>query len=170
MKNVYIYNKTLELIATPYITNEEEFIENPKRFYPDYLEEYYYSFQKLVNPVIDGNELREMKRVELVLAGKENLQDGEYIEDEEIITVEKPNNFHFWNNKQNEWVYDQKLEKSSLEEEIGNLEGELSGLYDELDKAVARKLKMREKKLNEEIEKLNEKIENKYKRYEELEG
>ena len=111
-----------------------------------------------------------MKRVELVLAGKENLQDGEYIEDEEIITVEKPNNFHFWNNKQNEWVYDQKLEKSSLEEEIGNLEGELSGLYDELDKAVARKLKMREKQLNEEIEKLNEKIENKYKRYEELEG
>ena len=170
MKNVYIYNKTLELIATPYITNEEEFIENPKRFYPDYLEEYYYSFQKLVNPVIDGNELREMKRVELVLAGKENLQDGEYIEDEEIITVEKPNDFHFWNNKKNEWVYDQKLEKSSLEEEIGNLEGELSGLYDELDKAVARKLKMREKQLNEEIEKLNEKIENKYKRYEELEG
>ena len=170
MKNVYIYNKALELIATPYITNEEEFIENPKRFYPDYLEEYYYSFQKLVNPVIDGNELREMKRVELVLAGKENLQDGEYIEDEEIITVEKPNDFHFWNNKKNEWVYDQKLEKSSLEEEIGNLEGELSGLYDELDKAVARKLKMREKQLNEEIEKLNEKIENKYKRYEELEG
>ena len=170
MKNAYIYNKALELIATPYITNEEEFIENPKRFYPDYLEEYYYSFQKLVNPVIDGNELREMKRVELVLAGKENLQDGEYIEDEEIITVEKPNDFHFWNNKKNEWVYDQKLEKSSLEEEIGNLEGELSGLYDELDKAVARKLKMREKQLNEEIEKLNEKIENKYKRYEELEG
>ena len=170
MKNVYIYNKALELIATPYITNEEEFIENPKRFYPDYLEEHYYSFTKLINPVIDGNELREMTRAERVGAGQEELQEGEYIEDEEIKYKEKPNDFHFWNNKKNEWVYDQKLEKSSLEEEIGNLEGELSGLYDELDKAVARKLKMREKQLNEEIEKLNEKIENKYKRYEELEG
>ncbi len=169
MKNVYIYNKALELIATPYITNEEEFIENPKRFYPDYLEEHYYSFTKLINPVIDGNELREMTRVESVLAGKENLQEGEYIKDNEIVTVEKPNNFHFWDTNKNEWVYDQELEKSSLEEELGILEGELSGLYDELDKAVARKLKMREKQLNEEIKVLNEKIENKYKRYEELE-
>ena len=170
MKNVYIYDGSLKIIAVPYITTETEFLEEPKKFYPDFSDSYYYSFEKLVNPVIDGNELREMKRIELVLAGKDSLQDGEYIEDEEIITVEKPNDFHFWDNKQNEWVYDQKLEKSLLEEEIGNLEGELSGLYDELDKAVARKLKMREKQLNEEIEKLNEKIENKYKRYAELEG
>ena len=120
--------------------------------------------------IIENGKVRAFTRLDRIKANEDELQDGEYIEDEEIITVEKPNNFHFWNNKQNEWVYDQKLEKSSLEEEIGNLEGELSGLYDELDKAVARKLKMREKQLNEEIEKLNEKIENKYKRYEELEG
>ena len=169
MKNVYIYDGSLKIIATPYITTETEFLEEPKKFYPDFSDSYY-SFEKLVNPVIDGNELREMTRVESVLAGKENLQEGEYIKDNEIVTVEKPNNFHFWDTNKNEWVYDQELEKSSLEEELGILEGELSGLYDELDKAVARKLKMREKQLNEEIKVLNEKIEKKYKRHEELEG
>ncbi len=169
MKNVYIYDGSLKIIAVPYITTETEFLEEPKKFYPDFSDSYY-SFEKLVNPVIDGNELREMTRVESVLAGKENLQEGEYIKDNEIVTVEKPNNFHFWDTNKNEWVYDQELEKSSLEEELGILEGELSGLYDELDKAVARKLKMREKQLNEEIKVLNEKIEKKYKRHEELEG
>ena len=111
-----------------------------------------------------------MIRLDRINEKLEELQDGECIKDNEIIMVEKPNNFHFWDSKKNVWVYDQELEKSFLEEEIGTLEGEISGLYDELDKATARKLKMREKQLNEEIEKLNEKIENKYKRYEELEG
>ena len=120
--------------------------------------------------IIENGKVRAFTRLDRIKANEDELQDGEYIEDEEIITVEKPNNFHFWDKNTNEWVYDQELEKSFLEEEIGTLEGEISGLYDELDKAVARKLKMREKQLNEEIKKLNEKIENKYKRYEELEG
>ena len=120
--------------------------------------------------IIENGAARVMTRLDRIKASEEQLQEGEYIKGNEIITVERPNNFYFWDTNLNKWVYDQKLEKSSLEEEIGTLEGEISGLYDELDKAVARKLKMREKQLNEEIEKLNEKIENKYKRYNELEG
>ena len=120
--------------------------------------------------IVEGETIRAMTRLDRINEKLEELQDGEYIKDNEIFTEEKPNNFHFWDTNLNKWVYDQKLEKSSLEEEIGTLEGEISGLYDELDKAVARKLKMREKRLNEEIEKLKEKIRNKYKRYKELEG
>jgi peptidoglycan hydrolase CwlO-like protein len=120
--------------------------------------------------IVENESIRAMTRLDRIKAKEEELLDGEYIRGNEIITIEKPNNFHFWDTNLNEWVYDTQLEKKSLEEEIGNLEGDLSNLYDELDKAVARKLKMREKQLNEEIEKLNEKIENKYKRYNELEG
>ena len=120
--------------------------------------------------IVEGETIRAMTRLDRINQNLEELQDGEYIKDNEIITVEKPNNFHFWDSKKNLWVYDQELEKSFLEEEIGALEGEISGLYDELDKAVARKLKLREKQLNQEIKKLNEKIRNKNKRYEELEG
>lgn len=120
--------------------------------------------------IIEDGIIRGMTKYDLVHSGNAELLEGEYIEDKEIKYKKKPNNFHFWDSNKNEWVYDQELEKSFLEEEIGGLEGEISGLYDELDKATARKLKMREKQLNEEIEKLNEKIENKYKRYNELEG
>ena len=120
--------------------------------------------------IVENGQIRSETRLDRILNKTEELQDGEYIKDNEIITEEKPNNFHFWDSKKNIWVYDKELEINALEEEIGTLEGEISVLYDELDKAAARKLKMREKQLNEEIEKLNKKIENKYKRYNELEG
>ena len=122
------------------------------------------------NAIVENDQIRAETRLDRILNNTEELQDGEYIENKEIKYKEKPNNFHFWDSNKKEWVYDQELEKSFLEEEIGTLEGEISGLYDELDKAVARKLKMREKQLNQEIEKLKEKIRNKYKRYKELEG
>ena len=162
----YIYNQDGNKIATHHEGTEEELTLQYKN-----IDKIYISDLDLGEKAIVENEtIRAMTRLDRIKAKMEELQDGEYIKDNEIITVEKPNNFHFWDKKTNEWVYDKELEINALEEEIGTLEGEISGLYDELDKAVARKLKMREKQLNEEIEKLNEKIENKYKRYNELEG
>ena len=75
--------------------------------------------------IIEDGTIRAMTRLDRINEELEELQEGEYIKDNEIIMAEKPNNFHFWDKKTNEWVYDQELEKSSLEEEIGNLEGEI---------------------------------------------
>ena len=162
----YIYDKEGKKIATHHEGTEEELREQHKEAGKIYISD----IELGEKAIVKNRTIRAMTRLDRINNNLEELQDGEYIKNNEIVIVEKPNNFHFWDKKTNEWVYDQELEKSSLEEEIGNLEGEISGLYDELDKAVARKLKMREKRLNEEIEKLNEKIENKYKRYNELEG
>ena len=160
----YIYDTTGDRISIKHIGTIEEFKQ-------EFGNNIFISNVDLgEKAIIEDGTIRAMTRLDRINEELEELQDGEYIKDNEIIMVEKPNNFHFWDTNLNKWVYDQKLEKSSLEEEIGTLEGEISGLYGELDKAVARKLKMREKRLNEEIEKLNEKIENKYKRYNELEG
>ncbi len=163
MSKIYVYDKTGKYLNSFFEGTIEEIEEQEKqKIYTsnDYLGE---------NAIVENDQIRAETRLDRILKGAEELQEGEYIEGKEIKYKEKPNNFHFWDTNLNKWVYDQKLEKSSLEEEIGNLEGELSGLYDELDKAGARKLKMRKKQLNEEIKVLNEKIENKYKRYEELE-
>ena len=173
MKNVYIYDGSLKIIATPYITTETEFLEVPKKFYPDFSDSHYYSFEKLVNPVIDGNKLREMKRVELVLAGKEDLQDGEYIKNNEIVTVEKPNDFHFWDNNKNEWVYDQEVEINSLEEELGSLEMGIYNFEQEIKnlKEVGKTFSLKKAaKLEEEVAELDKTYQGKLKRYEELEG
>ncbi len=162
----YIYDKEGKKIATHHEGTEQELREQYKN-----IDKIYISDLDLGEKAIIENEtIRAMTRLKRIKAKMEELQDGEYIKDNEIITEEKPNNFHFWDSKKNIWVYDKELEINALEEEIGTLEGEISVLYDELDKAAARKLKMREKQLNEEIEKLNKKIENKYKRYNELEG
>ena len=164
MSKIYAYDKTGKYLNSYFEGTIEEIEKQEKqKIYTssDYLGE---------NAIIENNELRAMTREEKILSQMEELKEGEYIKNNKVISIEKPNNFHFWDSKKNIWVYDQELVIKALEEEIGTLEGELSGLYDELDKAVARKLKMREKRLNEEIEKLNEKIENKYKRYNELEG
>ena len=161
----FIYDKKGNKLSTKLAGTDEEF----QMDYPE--QKIYISDLDLgEKAIVEGETIRAMTRLDRINQNLEELQDGEYIKDNEIITVEKPNNFHFWDTNLNKWVYDKKLEKSSLEEEIGTLEGEISGLYDELDKAVARKLKMREKQLNQEIKKLKEKIRNKYKRYEELEG
>ena len=160
----YIYDKVGNKLSTKHIGIDEE-------FYQEFGNEIFISEKFLgEKAIVEGEAIRAMTRLDKIKSKMEELRDGEYIKDNEIIMVEKPNNFHLWDSKKNIWVYDQELEINALEEEIGTLEGEISGLYDELDKAVARKLKMREKQLNEEIEKLNKKIENKYKRYNELEG
>ena len=75
--------------------------------------------------IIENGKVRAFTRLDRIKANEDELQDGEYIEDEEIITVEKPNNFHFWNNKKNEWIYSKELEINALEEELGSLELEI---------------------------------------------
>ena len=120
--------------------------------------------------IIEDGTIRAMTRLDRINEKLEELQDGEYIKDNEIFTEEKPNNFHFWDTNLNKWVYDQELEINALNDEILSLENELLTKYDEYDKAVARKLKTLEKKLNADIEELTQKIEQKYIRLEELEG
>ena len=104
---INIYDKnTLELIAQPMTAGIERFKENPSLFFPDWdSKTMAFATSLLLNPILDEitGELREMKRVELVLAGKEDLQDGEYIEDEEIKYKEKPNEYSKWNKETGIW-------------------------------------------------------------------
>ena len=93
-----------------------------------------------------------------------------YIKNDEIIKIEKPSNFHIWDNKTNKWNYDKQLEIKTLNEELADLEGALLIKYDDLDKAITRKLKTLEKRLNTEIKELSVLIDEKYIKLEELEG
>ncbi len=108
-KIIYIYNNNLELVAQPYVTSYEEFKTNPKNFYPDWQSEYYASLEKYNNPILDKKteEIREKAREELILIDNKSelLQDGEYVEDGEIIVVEAPENFikKVWNKEIHIW-------------------------------------------------------------------
>lgn len=116
---VYIYNKELKLIGQPYVTNYEEFIENPQEFYPIWNEEgMYASKDKLQYPIIDKetNLIREKTQEELKLEGIIELDDGEYIEDGKLIVVEYDEKLGYlkrmWNKETHIWY------EGATEEEI----------------------------------------------------
>lgn len=69
-------------------------------------------------PTWDGEELREMTREEeiLILGHAERLHEGEYVQDGEIKTVEKPSNLirPAWNRETHEW-YESMTKEEILE-------------------------------------------------------
>lgn len=108
-KIIYIYNKNLELIGQPFIKDYEEFKENPIKYYPSWDNTMYASLEKYNNPVLDKKtgEIREKTREELILIDNKSelLQNGEYVEDGEIIVVEAPDRLikKIWNKEMHIW-------------------------------------------------------------------
>ena len=108
-KIIFIYDKNLKLIAQPFIKDYEEFKENPIKYFPSWETTMYASLEKYNNPIkdnISGN-IREKTREELILLDNKLglLQDGEYVEDREIIVAEAPKNLikRVWNKEMHIW-------------------------------------------------------------------
>ena len=123
-KIIYIYDKNLKLIAQPFITEYEEFKKNPNKFFPNCEVTMYASLEKYNNPVLDKKvgEIREKTREELILIDNklELLQDGEYVEDGEIIVVEDPENLikKVWNKEM--YIWEEGATREELIEERKN--------------------------------------------------
>lgn len=109
---IYVYNKDLEIIAQPYITNLEEFKESPTKFYPDWDNTMYAALEKYNNPILDNAVIREKTREELILLDNkiELLEEGEIIENGEIRKIKKPEGYKI------EWKYPNWVEKITVEE------------------------------------------------------
>ena len=160
----YVYDIDGNLITVAFEGTDEQIKEQ-------YKETVFISEIELgVKAKVENDIIRAYTRLDKINDGLESLQEGEYIKDNEIRYIEKPSNFHVWNNKTNTWNYDKQLEIKSLNEELADLEGALLSKYDELDKAISRKLKTLKKRLNTEIEELSVLIDEKYIKLEELEG
>lgn len=117
---VYIYDRnSLQKIAMPEVRFLDRFKENPSLFYPLYDKNtMVYSFNELINPIIENNEIREMTHYELVKNGKLNLNNGEYLNDtnKTIVFVEKPNEWSVWDKNTNKWLIDESLKNKKREE------------------------------------------------------
>lgn len=126
MKIIYIYLiATMKCIAKPVTTGIEDFKKNPNLFYPNWNDTIMkWSEALLGNPVIDlkTGELREMSKYELIKNGKLNLNDGEYLneDDKTIVFIEKPNEWSIWNKVNSKWEEDINL-KNKKREELKNL-------------------------------------------------
>ena len=123
-KIIYIYDKNLKLIAQPFITEYEEFKKNPNKFFPNWKVTMYASLEKYNNPTIDtiNGNIREKTREELILIDNklELLQDGEYVEDGEIIVVEVPDNLIKKTWDKNTHIWKEGVTREELIEERKN--------------------------------------------------
>ena len=162
---IYIYNKNLELIGQPFIKDYEEFKENPIKYFPSWETTMFASLEKYNNPVLDkkAGEIREKTREELILINNklELLQDGEYVEDGEIIVVEAPDRLikKVWDKEEHTWeegatkeevteVRKNKiLEYSKLEEEKKSLESSKFTTKEEIE-FIVNKLEQLEEEIN----------------------
>lgn len=140
-KIIFIYDKNLKLIAQPFIKDYEEFKENPIKYFPSWETTMYASLEKYNNPIkdnISGN-IREKTREELILLDNKLglLQDGEYVEDREIIVAEAPKNLikRVWNKEMHIW--EEGATREELIEERKNKILKYSQLKKEKDELIA---------------------------------
>ncbi|MGL5710935.1 MAG: hypothetical protein ACRCW9_08880 [Cetobacterium sp.] len=140
---IYVYNiNTLNLIAKPQVKDYETFKSNPSSFYPDWsIENHLASEIEFQNPIIVDNQIREKTREELILLDNkiELLQDGEYIENNQIISVETPDNLFkkVWNKEINAW--EEGVTPEEIEKEMYRLFDEYIALDEQKAKYEANK-------------------------------
>ena len=109
--NIYLYDKDKTLIGIYIAPSKEEFEADKLKYCSEYIEgENYISYEEIKNPIIENGNIREMKTSELISTGKITLTDGQYLDNEEIKTIEKPNSYSKWNKDTHEWIED-KVEK-----------------------------------------------------------
>lgn len=160
----YIYNSEGILTVSVFEGTDKEI----KAQYGEniYISDNYYG----ENAIIENGSARAKTRIEKIMDGEDVLLDGEYIENNEIVIVEKPSNFHYWNSETNEWIYDKELEINSLEEELGTLELNIFNKQNEIEVLKKAGKNFAAKKLEKEVAELEKLFEEKLARYEELEG
>ena len=116
---VHLYDNNLKFLLT--LNYEyEDFIKNPQRFYPNWQASYYATQEKYEHPILDQetNSLREMSKYEKFKAGLYELsynevefkgdilvlEAGQYIKDNELVTVQKLEGVRVeWNWDTHEW-------------------------------------------------------------------
>ena len=115
----HIYDNNLKFLMTLNY-NYEDFIKEPSKFYPEWQASYYATQEKYEHPIVDQetNSLREMSKYEKFKAGLYELsynevefkgdilvlEAGQYIKDNELVTVPKLEGVRVeWNWDTHEW-------------------------------------------------------------------
>ena len=116
---VYLYDKIGNIIGIFLAPSQKKFEADKLKYCSEYREgENFISYTEIKNPVLDKKtgELREMTISEQVQAGIIVLSDGQYIKDEEIKIVTKPNDWSIWDKNSNTWKVDNDLLNKKLKE------------------------------------------------------
>lgn len=109
---IYIYKKDKLIDTLNYDINEFK-----KEWYPNFQNDMKVYDRKFEYPIFENEELREMSKEEKIKNGiNVILEEGEVIENNNLIKISQPSKYHKWINK--EWVLDLKELKSQKREDL----------------------------------------------------
>ena len=114
---IYLYDKNGDIIGIFLAPSQKKFEADKLKYCSEYREgENFISYSEIKNPIIENGRIREMTISEQVQAGIIVLSDGQYIKDEEIKIVTKPNDWSIWDKNSNAWKVDNDLLNKKLKE------------------------------------------------------
>ena len=114
---IYLYDKKGNIIGIFLAPSQKKFEADKLKYCSEYREgENFISYSEIKNPIIENGRIREMTISEQVQAGIIVLSDGQYIKDEEIKIVTKPNDWSVWDKNARLWKIDNDLLNAKLKE------------------------------------------------------
>ena len=114
---IYLYDKKGNIIGIFLAPSQTKFEADKLKYCSEYREgENFISYSEIKNPIIENGRIREMTISEQVQAGIIVLSDGQYIKDEEIKIVTKPNDWSVWDKNARLWKIDNDLLNAKLKE------------------------------------------------------
>ena len=162
--NKFIYDENGTLLKEKFAGTDEEFKQ-------EFGENIYISGKYLGNKaVVENGTIRAKTEAEKVSDGERILQEGEYIDGDEIRVIPKPSDYHIWEKQNNTWVHDKEKELSVLNNKLEGIDKERFVREQTLKEAEAQNRKFVIGGLKKEIAELTEDYNKKYARYEELTG
>lgn len=121
---IYIYKKDKLIDTLNYDINEFK-----KEWYPNFQKDMKVYDRKFEYPIFENEELREMTKEEKIKNGIDViLEEGEVIENKNLIKIPKPSIYHKWIDK--EWVLNLKGLKLKKREELKQIR--TSKLYENI--------------------------------------
>ena len=112
-----LYDKNGNIIGIFLAPSQKKFEADKLKYCSEYREgENFISYSEIKNPIIENGRIREMTISEQVQAGIIILSDGQYIKDEEIKIVTKPNDWSVWDKNARLWKIDNDLLNAKLKE------------------------------------------------------
>lgn len=122
MQKIHFYKKN-KLVYSVWANSIEEVELNPLEYYQNFTTDMIISAIEYKYPVLDKGNLREATREELVAKGvKVALEAGEIIENQKLVKIPQPSQYHEWNG--DKWTCCLETLKNKKREELKEIRKE----------------------------------------------
>mgnify|MGYP000020933630 FL=1 len=117
-QKIFLYDSNGNLLGVYLAPSKEDFLTDILKYCSEYEEGVnYWTFEEIKYPIVRNGKIEEKTLEELIKEGIIILQDGEYLENNEIKKIERPNSYSIWDKDSSTWAED-KAEKLKYLKEL----------------------------------------------------